>query len=275
MYPTVCPLLIQKEANPFTDGRMWELGLRAIFSSTPASPAAAGDVERTAADHSSGLGAGSSGLGAEAAAAAAAAAEVAITINSNQHADAAAIPEEEEEEKVPFYVRPDGIPTGASVEAIRRHTLREQEVSARKWATSKTYEEVLAEWQAYCEAIAGQVLNGVTVRSDKVVWDATVTVSKAEEFQVEYLCQRVKKTGSGAGKERLSHSSCEKIQAGLIDLREQQIADDLLEEKFNRNEKGNDIKTANSIRALKLVKMRVKEEEQSFDLSSKIWKQVG
>ena len=110
---------------------------------------------------------------------------------------------------------------------------------------------------------------------DKVAWDATVTVSKAEEFQVEYLCQRVKKTGSGAGKERLSHSSCEKIQAGLIDLREQQIADDLLEEKFNRNEKGNDIKTANSIRALKLVKMRVKEEEQSFDLSSKIWKQVG
>ena len=67
---------------------MWELGLRAIFSSTPAPPAAAGDVERTAADHSSGLGAGSSGLGAEAAAAAAAA-EVAITINSNQHADAA------------------------------------------------------------------------------------------------------------------------------------------------------------------------------------------
>ena len=34
MYPTVCPLLIQKEANPFTDGRMWGLGLRAIFSST-------------------------------------------------------------------------------------------------------------------------------------------------------------------------------------------------------------------------------------------------
>jgi hypothetical protein len=100
--------------------------------------------------------------------------------------------------EVPFYVRPDGIPPGASVEAFRRHTLREPEVSARKWATSKTYEEVLAEWLAYCEAIAGPVLNGVPVRSDKVVWDATVSVSKAEEFLVESLCLRVKKTGSGA-----------------------------------------------------------------------------
>ena len=172
-------------------------------------------------------------------------------------------------------MRPKDIPPNASAEAIRRRDLRTKEVQTRKEMTTRTYLEVIPMWKEYCKAKYGETLNGVEIRPGKEVWDSTVTVPKAEEFQVDYLFQRLKKTGDGAGKDRLSHSSCEKIQAGLIDLREEQIADDLLEEKFSWGEKGNDIKTANATRALNLVKKRSKEEERSFDLTSKIWKQLG
>ena len=174
-----------------------------------------------------------------------------------------------------MYTRPySEIPSTASERAIRRHTNYEEKIKQRKDNTNKDYWKVYPEWYRWNRAKAGETLDGVLMSPLKVATDTLVTVEKAEAFIVDFLVKRDKRNGESG---RLGISGVEGIVSALVDLRNQQIADDLEEAHFGavNEQKGRDIKTPNVVAAINNVRNRTEQEDNQKDRTANIWKKKG
>ncbi len=79
----------------------------------------------------------------------------------------------------------------------------------------------------YCGALPGTTLHGVTMPADKVVLNGTAIPSSFDAFMTDFISLRVKKSGDGKGKAKLSSKSLECYVDAISFLRERQKANEL------------------------------------------------
>lgn len=174
-----------------------------------------------------------------------------------------------------MYTRPySEVPSTASAAAIRRRTVHDEKMKQRKANTTSSYSKLYPEWHSYCTWTGEETHDGVPMSPSKVAHGTLVTVDRAEAFIVDFLVKRNKRNGESG---RLAISAVESMVSALIDLRSQQIADDLEEVNFGKvnEQKGSDIKTPNVVAAIQNVRRRTEAEDNSADRTKAIWKKKG
>ena len=78
--------------------------------------------------------------------------------------------------------------------------------------------------RAYCAAPAGSTLNGVKMKEDKLVLDATTNTETVNEFFEDYLAARLIKTGKAKGKFHLSGKTLTCYMEALANEKKHQSA---------------------------------------------------
>ena len=76
----------------------------------------------------------------------------------------------------------------------------------------------------FCDAKAGDVLNGVTLPPDKTATDGTVTHAMVDAYVSDYLMKRLCLSGKGKGKHVVLQESLQACVDGLVDLKVHQLA---------------------------------------------------
>jgi hypothetical protein len=85
--------------------------------------------------------------------------------------------------------------------------------------------------RSYCSAGPGDILDGITMRGDKVRSDATATPQCVEGFIIDFLMEREKKNGAHG---KLSAKTIELRIDGLVDLQKNQLITE--PERFSKEE---------------------------------------
>ena len=183
--------------------------------------------------------------------------------------------EDEEEDDDDYYKSPP-CPPEATPDALRRRTLMMTRKGLRKLQTTHTYHQQFKMWKEYCSAPAGTTLDGVLMPESKEVMDTMVTAAKAEEYIVEFVAKRNKRSG-GVGK--LCESTIEKTLCGVMDIMRFQIADDYLEATFPCDEFSWDspsaLRTPNVKLALSIARGRNSTDDLAVDRTKSLWESSG